>query len=902
MKRVVVSSVVTLLIITLVGIGFYYYNKSSLFKSSPLAAIPPDAPLIFRSKTAGKTFEQIFRNEAWKTLQHASPGNSFVFMDSLFRKDPEYRSAWQKQELFISMHVTKANSYDFLFLMNTTPEFTDGVIDRLVENMTGSASQKRRYENVTLREASSSRGPFVYAVSKGVFIGSFTSFLVEDAIRQLKTGTSVEKNNAFKDAGAYSQSGELTCFVNYSGLSNLTSNFGSVNADVISKYLASAAAWSVLNTNLQSHSMLMSGFTTTADTTQLAALFTKQFPVENKLNEIIPGRTAFLLNYGFSNSFEFFASAQSHPSFFDDKEARRSALVKLKRKYGIDVENKMTSWIGSNLGLVVTEAGNVNFTNNSFLCIEARSAEDAKRNLDALRIQVNKKSGIPDKQETYRNHTISLLNLPELAPLLYGKLFSRLGKFYYTTIRNFVVAGNTASALRSFIDDYEDKNTLAQSPYGKQAMQSVSNSHNFFLYMRLPALQNISKAYFPPSSSTTAVRDDMQGQAYTTLTMSLSNQSTGLLTSILWNRLSDDSKGIRLIASAKLDTAVTMRPCVFAVAGEEQKRIAVQDEGNRLYLLDETGEVLWKREMSEPILGDIHTVDYFKNGDVQLLYNTPTALHLVSLSGQYVGNYPIRFPSAAATGVAVVKSETDGENLLFVYCRNGQVYAYEISGKPFSNWSYNASFNGVENPILPVTFKGKKFLVLYTPAGELRALDVSGNETNLWAPRPFTKLTGTLKSIPGDSLHEPVVAGMDSAQHIQLLSGDGKVTTMETSPAGPVFDFALMAGPGGKRCAVFLTRDSVVAYDESKNRIFGIPLNSLPGAIFQPSAYSNSRFQCPLLNGAGKIYLVNNVGETADGFPVKGSSLIGSYFNAGDGIYTWVAGDVDGSIYVYEMK
>ena len=892
-----------MLIITLVGIGFYYYNKSSFFKSDPVSAIPPDAPFIIRSKEAGKTLEQLFRNKAWRSLQQASSGGVFGFIDSLFRTDKDKAALWNNQELYISVHVTKASSFDFLFLMNTSSAFSDGVIDRLVETYTGNPCQKRRYENVTIREASVARGHFVYAISKGVFIASFTSFLVEDAIRQMKSGTSVSKSQAFKKANEFPQGSELTFYVNYPGLSNLAANFGSVNAEVLTNYIASAASWSALDANLQTHSVLMNGFTATGDTNQLAALFRKQFPVGNILSEIVPDRTAFLLDYGFSNAAAFFESAKTNAAVFDDSIERKLALGKLKRRYGIDVENKMTSWISSNLALAITEPGNINFTNNSFFCAEARSAEDARKKLDALRIQVNKTAGIPDKQETYRNHTISFLNIPDLAPLLYGKLFSRMGKFYYTTIRNFVVAGNTASALRSFIDDYEDKKTLALSAHGKEALQSISNSHNIFLYMRLPAMQNISKAYFPPDRPLPSSSGGILSQAFTTFTMSVSSQPAGLQTAVLWNRLEEDSKGIRLIASAKLDTAVAMRPCVFPVAGEEQKRIAVQDAGNHLYLLDETGEVLWKREMNEKILGTIYPVDFFRNGNVQLLFNTTSALHLVDLSGQYIGNYPIRFPSAAATGLSVLPGDAGMDDRIFVYCRNGQVYAYEISGKPIGNWLYNTAFGGVEKPVMPVTLKGRKYLLLYTQAGELRSLDMSGNTMNLWQPHPFSQIKGELKVFSNDSLKEQVIAGMDSSSHLALLSGDGKTSSMEPPFSLPVYDFTLMKMPGSnKYLYVFNTRDSVVACDENKTRIFSLAINSLPGSLFEHAVSGVPLSQCTLLNGGGKIFLIGNDAHVAEGFPVRGSSNIGSFHDEKDGTNTWVTGDADGTIYIYEMK
>jgi len=37
----------------------------------------------------------------------------------------------------------------------------------------------------------------------------------------------------------------------------------------------------------------------------------------------------------------------------------------------------------------------------------------------------------------------------------------------------------------------------------------------------------------------------------------------------------------------------------------------IQDDSNRLYLFDAGGQLLWKKQLDERIIGDIHSIDFF---------------------------------------------------------------------------------------------------------------------------------------------------------------------------------------------------------------------------------------------------------------------------------------------------
>lgn len=48
------------------------------------------------------------------------------------------------------------------------------------------------------------------------------------------------------------------------------------------------------------------------------------------------------------------------------------------------------------------------------------------------------------------------------------------------------------------------------------------------------------------------------------------------------------------------------------------KSIVVQDEANNLYLIDDAGNISWKKKLTERVMGTYHVVDAYRNGQQQI--------------------------------------------------------------------------------------------------------------------------------------------------------------------------------------------------------------------------------------------------------------------------------------------
>src|SRR5690606_19585162 len=93
----------------------------------------------------------------------------------------------------------------------------------------------------------------------------------------------------------------------------------------------------------------------------------------------------------------------------------------------------------------------------------------------------------------------------------------------------------------------------------------------------------------------------------------------------------------------KLDTDLLNTPQFVTNHITKEKEIVVQDINNNLYLISNTGKILWKKQVEGPILGTIEQIDIYRNGRLQLVFATPHRVYVMDRNGKDVGPFPAKF-------------------------------------------------------------------------------------------------------------------------------------------------------------------------------------------------------------------------------------------------------------------
>jgi hypothetical protein len=181
-----------------------------------------------------------------------------------------------------------------------------------------------------------------------------------------------------------------------------------------------------------------------------------------------------------------------------------------------------------------------------------------------------------------------------------------------------------------------------------------------------------------------------------------------------------------ILWTLRLDTLAIISAQGFVNHVTNENEILIQDKNNSLYLINAKGTVLWKKKITEKIQSKIYTVDIYKNGKFQVLFNTKKALHLIDRNGNYVENYPITLASEASNSLSLFDYEADKDYRILIACKNKSIYNYNIHGVKQEKFNVVKTDNEVHLAIQYVKIGLSDYLVAMDEEGKIYTFSRKG--------------------------------------------------------------------------------------------------------------------------------------------------------------------------------
>lgn len=894
MKRIIISSIIALVVLLLAATGFYYSQKYTVIHSNPIDAIPSDAAFFIEVKNGANGLAQLKKSELFKLLDSDSSineiQNSFNWVDSLAKSEDLANKIWSTKNIFISAHPTKATDFDFLYCLNLPRGTSSGNFISLIEDLSEKqySTSIREYENVKIYEImKQNESYFTFAISKGVFMFSRTSFLVEDAIRQLKNGISFKKSNSFNQINkVIANDDSILLYVNHNGLNDLLTGFINNERTSLRELINNICRWSRFNLQFKKSALQLEGVSSSSDTLDLFHAIKNQSPLISKAATVASSRTSIFIDICTSNISKCLEGMRSNETFYVAKQKSTKIIDSLNQKLKIDLSKLMTNWNSKEVTLLITEPGSLNLENNTYALMYAEKPEDAVSSLEKIQFA----SGKNKVSEKYRSHSINHINENALVPLFFGKLFIDIQQTYFTTVRNFIVFGNSPSVLKSFIDDYEDKKTLDQEEDFIRHKTNSQLNGQINLYFNLQKGGNILRSLGNDDISEKLINDGIFRKSIQSVAISFSAKDDLVTSKSRIDFGTKNKKEIRLLWSTQLDTSISSPPFTIKVGNENL--LIIQDNKNNLNLYNESGQLIWKKIIDEPILSDIFAIDQYHNGEVQIIFNTPTKLYIIDSKGDSVGKFPIRLPTKATNGCLVKDFDGNNHFQIYVACENGIVYAYESTGKPVDDWIFKQSVFGISKSFSTVRYENNTFLIAQSKNGII-LIDRKGKVNRVSTDFDIDKMA---------------IVNSDSGQTatIYLLSNTRDLYSLHLSNLKAI----------SKESIDFEVSDIVTSGNDfegqliilSKNQLYKLEggSQSLLKIFDSTGDYSlvsstNYPFRLAIIDKLkNRFFLLNKDGSPSSGYPVYGSTRF-NYYEGSDisGNSYLVVGSPSGIIYVY---
>lgn len=915
-----------IIIATLVFLTLYYLTvRKHSTPAEPLKAIPENASLIIKVNDFHSFHESISMNNGlWNEFlsiaEFKRMDHQLRFLDSLYLSAPEVKQVLDNPPFFISAHLMGKDRIGLMYVLSLpqrqlAKKITDLISNRVIHSGT---IKVRNYEGTDIHEVAllneKQVGNFSFACYQDIFLLSFSTILLEDAIRQLISGESLATVPEFQRL--YEMAGknvDANVFVNFEEFPRSFSVL--VKSDFKSEVrsMKNFAGWAELDVNLLSDMLLMNGFVSPPDSiSSLSHVFLSQSPQRFTADEILPASTAALLTISLSDSKKYIEDYRDFLRNRNLLSGYDNTLQSLNNAYNTNFPADLLEIMDNELTLAFEPGIGEESPAQKYILIRIKSKAQAEERMTGLLAKIAAVESLPHssyisdyKLDADLSFKIFSLPVNRFVSKVFGNLFSAIEKHYFIIIENYLVFSETPESLKSLAHNYVLNKTLKNEPVYKEFKNNLSPRSNLFLYCNLLKGNEVFSVHLTPEINRFWMLNLSAFQKAQAAGIQLYNSNRMLYTNLLLKYFESFNTSAQTVWESKLDTLAAFKPVFVMNHRTGQNEVFVQDLKNNIYLINQVGRILWKIKLTEAINSEIFQVDYFRNGKLQLLFSTRNLIYMVDRNGNFVEKYPVQLRSPATCGLSVFDYDNDKNYRLFIACEDRNVYAYTKEGNMLAGWQFDKTESEVTQPVNHFRVGDKDFLV-FGDRLKTYILDRKGDtRVNIDTYFPRSARNNYVLNIPRDGTG-PSVVTTDTTGKVYFLGFNGTVKTAamnSTFSNNHFFDYKDLNGDGrsefifidNERLTVFNNDQSVLFTYEFKEPIKAKPL------IYQFSA--SDRKLGIVSSDDNLIYLFNNTGELYSGFPLQGNTPF-SIGNFGDSLsrFNLVVGSHDNFLYNYRVK
>lgn len=922
-----------IILILAVAAGFLYFSRDKITFSNDTSlykAVPVSSPFFIEFRSL-KSIP--FENPAFSELKNAGIWHNFFEtaqnLDSLIANNEELPGNLRDQRFILSFGFSGRNNLVPLIIMKAESGNRNNAYQDLLNTYYPSNEfnfQFKEYGNNSITEIVNAHenNSVFYSFVEDLLIISSKSLLVEQAIRQLPI-KGILKDDYFREVNkTMSAQAEVSFYVNQVHFPDFlkqylngttreeVDEFGETQRKNLSRKIGSFAnfsSWTELDFRFKDDFISMSGISAADDSlNHFLSVFSGQEPVRFSAEDVLPNNTSFFCSFAFSDKERFFDGLNeyfTHSDFYYTREERmkrfdrgfranvqsdfrkivNNELIVASTSVPVDPAEKTTYFIIHTEGKSVAEELFMNMLNNYA----------ARREINVEELKLNFKV---DEEVSY---VVYKFPYPSFPGIWLGDPFGLAKPRFVTFFDNYMVFSNSEQGIRDYLRNMTLGATLTRNIRYQKFRQHNSSRANIHVFVDVNRAYGFKNELFSDEFLEKLEKKEENIRKFGAVSWQIQHENNIYFNSIVAGFNPNSLEEAQTTWQSNIGGNIITKPQLVVNHDDPANReIIVQDEEYNLHQITGEGRVRWTIPLSGPILGEIHQVDYYVNGNLQYLFNTKEKLYLVDRNGNNVAHFPVDFNLPATNGVNVFDYNNNRDYRYFIAHQDRSVVAYDKSADKIGGWDFNKTDHEVLTPVQHfrigsrdyIVFKDKTKIYIQNRRGETR-VETSGWFENSRNPlvlnlsgRPkivATDLSGKVHYVYFDGSHEEKKTGNFSEDHF---------FTVDDLDGNDVPDF------------VFIDGNELIVMDESGKKLFD---EDFDNRIQQPA---NIYTFGPNLKKVGitdatsnRIYLFNPDGDLHDGFPLQGNTefSIGKLSESDPGL-SLVVGSEGGKLFNYSLN
>ncbi len=677
--------------------------------------VPKNALAVYETEQPIKIWNSLLELPVWKNLSSIPIINDvnedLVHLDSITGSSGSLEKLFRDRPILISFHKISNTDFGLIFYFTLNSGDKRRILNSILEhykNLQDYRFDIRKYEDFSINEISNDEGEieFTFIEYKGHFIGSFTSFLIDDVIRNITNGFLANfksiSSEIFNTQPIEMDEGNL--YLNVAKIPDLIRNFSiDDNRKDYDDYLKWLTGSTYYDIAFENNRIFFNGATKIPENSNeyFLSTFYNQAPQNLEAIYYLPNRTATYISY----TYEDFTNWRKSVDIFWEKNFPQELTTKTKLLKEYDIyEKDFYGWIGNEIGLATLQSIDIEHP-DKLLIIKSKDYTESVNALDDLIMVANDLHSDTLLYEDYSGKRIKKIAIDEFPASLLGKEFEGFESSYYTDLGSYIVLGNSFEVIKHLLSEIEEENTWGKSLKFNQYFDNVQKRANVNYFINFSNSWNAFFAALNEEWKPFFKNFDRQFKHFELFSFQFSNINSNFYTSAAVQHRSETSVITtpseffrdQLVVT---DYPIVTKPYIFRSHLDRSLEVMFQDSGGQLYFISNNGEVLWKKQVAEQIKSDIFQVDYFKNGKLQYLFATDSKIYIYDRLGNILNGFPVSLAHPVDLDYLNRIDYDNSRSYRFLFCdTSGDIYLTDKTGKELEGWMPNPS--GGKNLVPP---------------------------------------------------------------------------------------------------------------------------------------------------------------------------------------------------------
>ena len=304
-------------------------------------------------------------------------------------------------------------------------------------------------------------------------------------------------------------------------------------------------------------------------------------------------------------------------------------------------------------------------------------------------------------------------------PFINNKTFD-----HYLILEDCILFGQETGQLKRYFSDYKSGRILSKSTQFSPFIDNISESSNIFFYFNPGRSINLF-------ATEVHQRDENAGaqpcENFHGFALQFSVWKELYYTNFYFSSTSFHLPEQPYLWRTEIESEIIHGPFITKNHKTGGNGIIVFDNLNQVYLIDNYGQIQWKKLLTGPVISEVYLVDYYKNGKIQYLFNTNDRIYLFDLNGNNVEGYPVKLPVKATNPINVIDYADKKDYRLFFAGQDKKIYNFTIQGKPVNGWKNPKVPSTVTRPVQHLAVNKKDYIIIPQDDGQVLMTDRKGN-------------------------------------------------------------------------------------------------------------------------------------------------------------------------------